>query len=135
MDVTFDRLETTDDGLLLPAVQDNGLLLPAVQDDGLLLPAVQTDDAFVFTPIALAGSGGNSSPHGEDSLGLFQINVEPNQYDPDAFANDLCDPTGPAVATETLTLVHEGSRGDGLCEGSMHRRAFDACRVSEHRQR
>ena len=96
----------------VPAVQtDNGLLLPAVQDDGLLLPAVQTDDAFVFTAIALAESGGNSSPHGEDSLGLFQINVEPNQYDPDAFANDLYDPTGPAVATETLTIVHEGFLG------------------------
>ena len=101
----------TDDGLLLPAVQDDGLLLPAVKDDGLLLPAVQTNDAFVFTAIALAESGGNSeahAPHGEDSLGLFQINVEPNQYDPDAFANDLYDPTGPAVATETLTIVHEG---------------------------
>jgi lysozyme-like protein len=98
--------------VVIPAVQtDNGLLLPAVQDDGLLLPAVQTDDAFVFTAIALAESGGNSephAPHGEDSLGLFQINVEPNQYDPDAFANDLYDPTGPAVATETLTIVHEG---------------------------
>ena len=103
---------STDDGLLLPAVKtDDGLLLPAVQDDGLLLPAVQTDDAAVFTAIAMAESGGNSdaAPHGEDSLGLWQINVEPNQYDPDAFANDLYDPpTGPAVATETLTIVHEG---------------------------
>jgi hypothetical protein len=32
-------LSSTDDGLLLPAVQDAGLLLPAVQPDyGLLLP-------------------------------------------------------------------------------------------------
>ncbi len=116
-DVTFERLETGAHALyqdvVIPAVQtDDGLLLPAVQDDGLLLPAVQTDDAFVFTAIALAESGGNSEPHpphGEDSLGLFQINVEPNQYDPDAFANDLHDsPTGPAVAMETLTIAHEG---------------------------
>jgi hypothetical protein len=50
-----------------------------------------------------------ASAGGEDSWGLWQINVEPNQYDPDAFANDLYDPpTGPAVATETLTIVHEG---------------------------
>ena len=65
-----------------------------------------------FTAIALAESGGNSEPHpphGEDSLGLWQINVEPNQYNPDTFANDLHDsPTRPAVAMETLTIAHEG---------------------------
>ena len=77
-----------DDGLLPPAVQDDGLLLPAVQDNGLLLPAVQ-DDAVTFTAIAMAESGGNAephTPHGEDSRGLWQINVDPAQTDnPDTF--------------------------------------------------
>jgi hypothetical protein len=50
-----------------------------------------------------------ASAGGEDSWGLWQVNVEPNQYDPGAFANDLCDsPTEPAVAMETLTVAHEG---------------------------
>ena len=77
----------------LTAIQTRtGLLLPAVQDDGPLLP-----------PVLQTSAGG------EDSWGLWQINVEPNQYDPDAFANDLHDsPTGPAVAMETLTIAHEG---------------------------
>ena len=77
----------------LTAIQTRtGLLLPAVQDDGLLLPAVL-----------------QTSAGGEDSWGLWQINVEPNQYDPDAIASDLHDsPTGPAVAMETLTIAHEG---------------------------
>ena len=77
----------------LTAIQTRtGLLLPAVQDDGLLLPAVL-----------------QTSAGGEDSWGLWQINVEPNQYDPDGFANDLHDsPAGSAVAMETLTIAHEG---------------------------
>jgi len=62
------------------------------QDNGLLLPAVL-----------------QTSAGGEDSWGLWQINVEPNQYNPDTFANDLHDsPTRPAVAMETLTIAHEG---------------------------
>ena len=48
-------------------------------------------------------------PPGGGSWGLWQINVEPNQYDPDAIANDLHNPpTGPAVAMETFTIAHEG---------------------------
>ncbi len=50
-----------------------------------------------------------ASAGGEDSWGLWQVNVEPNQYDPGAFANDLYNsPTEPAVAIETLTVAHEG---------------------------
>jgi hypothetical protein len=81
-----------DDPQLTAIQARTGLLLPAVQDDGLLLPAVL-----------------QTSAGGEDSWGLWQINVEPNQYNPDTFANDLHDsPTRPAVAMETLTIAHEG---------------------------
>ena len=46
---------------------------PAVQDDGLLLPAAQTNDAFVFTAIAMAESGGNSNlmPHTARTAWVF----------------------------------------------------------------
>ena len=81
-----------DDPQLTAIQARTGLLLPAVQDDGLLLPAVL-----------------QTSAGGEDIWGLWQINVEPNQYNPDTFANDLHDsPTRPAVAMETLTIAHEG---------------------------
>jgi|RhiMethySRZTD1v2_1073278.scaffolds.fasta_scaffold2085667_1 hypothetical protein len=83
--------------------------------DGLLLPTVPTDDAVKFTAIAMAESGGNTeahNPHGEDSLGLWQINVEPTQPDvnPDTFdSSELVQwASGTALATETLTTAHEG---------------------------
>ena len=89
-------------------------------DDGLLLPAVQTDNAATWTAIAMAESGGDTdahNPRGEDSLGLWQINVDPAQTDPDLFdcselvqwASASVELLGqPTVATETLTIVHEG---------------------------
>ena len=90
-------------------------------DDGLLLPAVQTDDAVTWTAIAMAESGGNTgahNPRGEDSRGLWQINVDPAQTNnPDTFdcselvqlASEPAELPGQStVATETLTIVHEG---------------------------
>ncbi len=70
-----------------------------------------TDDAVTFTAIALAESGGNTrshAPQGEDSWGLWQINVDPAQTDnPDTFdCSELVQ--WASVATETLTITHEG---------------------------
>ena len=92
-------------------------------DDGLLLPAVRIDD-------------GEASNGGEDSRGLFQINVDPAQPDVDTFdcseltqwasgtpleggvrkGDWITDVTYESVellgqstvATETLTIAHEG---------------------------
>ena len=79
------------------------------------LPAVQTDHAVTWTAIAMAESGGSTgahNPHGEDSRGLWQINVDPAQRDvnPDTFdCSELVQwAGGTAVATETLTIAHEG---------------------------
>jgi len=74
-----------------------------------------SDDAITFTAIAMAESGGHSdahNPHGEDSFGLWQINAGPTQpnVNPDTFdCSGLVQwASGTAVATETLTIAHEG---------------------------
>jgi Lysozyme like domain len=72
------------------------------------------DQAATMTAIALAESGGNSgshNPHGEDSKGLWQINVGQSQTDNhDKFdcAELVQWASGTAVATETITIAHEG---------------------------
>ena len=79
-------------------------------DDGLLLPAVQTDDAVTFTAIAMAESGGNTeahNPHGEDSRGIWQINVDPAQPDVNPATFDCSELVQWANGTETLTVAQE----------------------------
>jgi prepilin-type processing-associated H-X9-DG protein len=116
----------TDDGDSAEAVHTPGALLfsfdrePTAQaqtDDRLLLPAVQKDDAATMTAIALAESGGNTdahNPHGEDSRGLWQINVDPAQTNDVQKGEWITDVTYQSVdllgqpATETLTIAHEG---------------------------
>ena len=119
----FDGYSNTGDGGIIidftPGPDDNAGL-PAVQtDDGLSLTPVQSDNAVTWTAIAMAESGGNTdvhNPHGEDSRGLWQINLDPAQTDnPDTFdcselvqwASESVELLGqPTVATEGLTIVH-----------------------------
>ena len=64
------------------------------------------DQAVTWTAIALAESGGNTeahNPHGEDSWGLWQVNVDPDVRD-NAWGN-LSDPSANARA------AYEISRG------------------------
>lgn len=96
------------------------------------------DQAVTLTAIALAESGGNSgahAPHGEDSRGLWQINVDPAQTASELFTfqldmvsekagqalgdssiDDLAVdpnnpntewPIGPIPSLETVTIVHD----------------------------
>jgi Lysozyme like domain len=70
------------------------------------------DHAVTWTAIALAESGGASSTSGEDSRGLWQINVEPNgNIQKGGWISDVTYEGlqgGTAVAMETLTIAHEG---------------------------
>ena len=78
------------------------------------------DDAITFTAIAMAESGGNTdahNPHGEDSWGLWQIDVDPAQTDnPDTFdcSGILQWASGPAVQTGAwiadVTYEHAASQ-------------------------
>ena len=88
-----------DDNLGLPAVQtDNGLLLPAVQDHGLLLPAVRIGDGEAnSTPGALLFRF-ESDP-------VPQGGVQKGDWITDVTYELLGQPT---VATETVTIAHEG---------------------------
>jgi hypothetical protein len=87
-----------DDNVGLPAVQtDNGLLLPAVQDHALLLPAVRIGDGEANTPGAL----------------LFRFESDPVSQDGVHKGSWITDVTyellgQPTVATETVTIAHEG---------------------------
>jgi Lysozyme like domain len=71
------------------------------------------DNAITWTAIAMAESGGASSTSGEDSRGLWQINVEPNDGNIQK-GGWISDGTfeglqgGTTVARETLTIAHEG---------------------------
>ena len=87
------------------------------------------DGEHVLTTVQHASQP--SSAGGEDSWGLWQINVQSNQHGPNALENDLHDgglssegdiqrggwisdvtyedlAGGTAVATETLAIAHEG---------------------------
>jgi hypothetical protein len=71
------------------------------------------DNAVTFTAIAMAESGGASSTSGEDSRGLWQINVAPNDgnIQKGGWISDVTFEGlqgGTAVAMETLTIAHEG---------------------------
>src|SRR5215207_3675159 len=87
------------------------------------------DGEHVLTAVQHASQ--TSSAVGEDSRGLWQINLEPDQHGPNAFEHDQNDGGAPsegnirtggwisdvtyedsqggnAVAMETLTIAHEG---------------------------
>ena len=90
-----------DDNVGLPAVQtDNGLLLPAVQDHGLLLPAVRIGD-------------GEASISNTPGALLFRFESDPVPQGGVQKGDWITDVTygllgQPTVATETVTIAHEG---------------------------
>ena len=66
------------------------------------------DQAVTWTAIAMAESGGNTdahNPHGEDSRGLWQINVDPSVRDNPW--GDLSDPLNNARAAYAVS--HQGT--------------------------
>src|SRR5689334_15917107 len=80
------------------------------------------NDAVTFTAIAMAESGGNTeahATHGEDSRGLWQINVNPsvrdnsfgNLYDPLTNARAAFEISGHGRNLQPWSATHEANAG------------------------